>query len=170
MNKSRSATMSGFQWVKWVSDQVKRSWWESRVSRASCVKLGVNLAAARLDAEDVDQLLVGLDQPGLERRAPAECGLGLPDAAKLAMEAAGQQMGLGRDRMRVRDPAEAREGSAIPALRRGELGLEHPVQPGPGPKPLQLHERSSRPIPVVRRGTLARRRPRAGQGRHGAAI
>ena len=166
MNESRSATMSGFQWVKWVSAQVKRSWWESGVRRASCVEFGVDLAAARLDAQDVDQLLVGLDESRLEGQGPADRGLGLPDAAKLAMEPAGQQMGLGGDGMRIRDPAERTRSVVILPSAVASWASSIQVQAGPGPKPLELPERPrADPSLPARNARSASAQSRSGSGR-----
>ncbi len=63
------------------------------------MELGVYFAAARLDAQNVDQLLVGLDETWLERKSAAEFDLGFPDAVFLPPEPASQQVRLGGDGM-----------------------------------------------------------------------
>ena len=130
--------MSGFHWVKWVSAQVKRSWWVSVVA-GQRAELGVDLATARLDAEDVDQLLVRLDEAGLDRQGAAEGGLGLPDPSPLPLDPPGQQVGLSGHRVIVGDTIDLGEGVVGVAFRGGELGFR-----AIDPVPVRGRSRSSR--------------------------
>ena len=159
--------MSGFQWVKWVSAQVNRSWWVSVRQPAERAELGIDLATARLDAEDVDQFLVGLDQAGLDRDGPAEGGLGFPDAAALPLDPAGQQVGLGGDRVIVGDPVDRGEGLVEVPFRGGELGFQHPVQPGLRAQPLEGVQRvlGRGPNGPARNARSASAQRRSGSGR-----
>ena len=133
------------------------------------MKLGVDFPAARLDAKDVDEFLVSLDQAGLELDGAVKAGFGFLQATALTMKPAGQEVSLGCDGVAVGNLIQVRCKS-FPSLARSacELGLQHPVQARPGPHTFDPREKRSCLDPTAQRGRLARHLAREGLGRNAA--
>jgi hypothetical protein len=127
-----------------------------RLQPAEGAELRIDLATARLDSEDVDQFLVGVDQAGLDRERSAELGLGFTNPPALALDPAGQEVGLSGDGLLVGDVIDRGEGRVEAPLRGRELCLEHPVQSGLGAQLLEELQRLPGLVPAPRQKRLLR--------------